>query len=190
MTAPVDRAAIIAKAEELAKLLRTRGETHGSGRANFDKSAELLNVAGFRRLVFGGGHGAPALRQLDALDVIVVYDLLKSAREITGDRFEPDHFFDKAGYGVIGTTIAGAEKAARNPVNEKGAPRGIDAGLAQQVAKSILDTPLNPRQHPEQTRPAVTNEEPSARYISLEEAAAYIKAGDVLSTPQGRFVIR
>jgi len=100
---------IIREAERLVGTLRARGETHGSGDRNFRVAAELLTVAGFRTRKEGDA--------LDALDVVLIYELLKIARIVCGDRYEPDHWIDTAGYAVIGGAMArGLKGPLANPL--------------------------------------------------------------------------
>jgi hypothetical protein len=100
---------IIRQAETLVGTLRARGETHGRGDQNFRVAADLLSVAGFRT--------AKAGDELEALDVVLIYELLKIARIVCGDRYEPDHWIDTAGYAIIGGAIAeGMRKQPKAPL--------------------------------------------------------------------------
>ena len=97
---------IIDEAQRLVDTLEARGKTHGSGDLNFIVSADLLNAFGFRKVrpaqVDGGLH------QIDKHDVTVIYRLLKLARIATGDRMEPDHSLDEAGYSIIDAAMVRA----------------------------------------------------------------------------------
>lgn len=113
---------IIDEAQRLVDTLEARGKTHGEADSNFIVSADLLNAFGFRKVrpaqIDGGLH------LLDKHDVTVIYRLLKLARIATGDRMEPDHSLDEAGYSII------------------------DAAM---VRLNIATSSGNPRMHPQMT---------------------------------------
>lgn len=100
----IERRHIIAEAKKLVDTLEQRGNTHGPGGDNFKLAADLLMVCGYRRR---DGEA------LDVLDVILVYELLKIARILTGDRLEPDHWHDTGGYAMIGSAFARKMKEDR-----------------------------------------------------------------------------
>lgn len=96
----VSRQQIIDEAQRLVDTLKARGKTHGQGDANFVIMAELLYTAGYNR------RG----EMLDALDACIIYEISKLARIICGDRLEPDHYLDTAGYAIIAAAIARSVK--------------------------------------------------------------------------------
>lgn len=96
---------IIAEAERLVDTLKARGETHGQGDANFKIMADLLNLAGYRRVPVPSGRDGGE-HKLDALDACIIYEISKLARIICGDRLEPDHYLDTAGYAIIAAAVA------------------------------------------------------------------------------------
>lgn len=115
------RQGIIDEAKRLVDTLEARGKTHGEADSNFIVSADLLNAFGFRKCS-PNALGTPT--PLDKHDVTVVYRLLKLARIATGDRMEPDHSLDEAGYSII------------------------DAAM---VRSNITGAIVNPRIHPQMT---------------------------------------
>lgn len=102
---------IIDEAERLVATLKARGETHGQGDANFIVMAMLLNTCGYRRIPMPAGRDGGA-HNLDAVDACVIYEVSKLARVVCGDRLEPDHFLDTAGYAIIAAAIV---KGVRGP---------------------------------------------------------------------------
>jgi hypothetical protein len=100
----------IDEAQRLVDTLKARGKTHGQGDQNFVAMAAMLNLCGYRRATTDGREITP--HQLDSLDAVVIYIVSKLARIAAGDRTEPDHYIDTAGYGVIGAAIARSLKEA------------------------------------------------------------------------------
>lgn len=103
---------IITEAERLVATLKARGETHGQGDANFIVMAMLLNTCGYRRNVQKPGTIGGVSENLDAVDACIIYEVSKLARVVCGDRLEPDHYLDTAGYGIIAAAIV---KGMREP---------------------------------------------------------------------------
>lgn len=101
-----DRQDIIDVAQRLVETLKARGETHGRGDRNFIAMARLLSECGYFRCFGSHPDGGKIFQPLDALDAVVIYKISKIARIVCGDRLEPDHYLDTAGYGVIGAAIA------------------------------------------------------------------------------------
>lgn len=97
---------IIDEAQRLVDTLQARGETHGAGDVNFKVMAEVLTSCGYRRI----GLTTTSQHQLDALDACTIYIVSKLARVVAGDRLQPDHYHDTAGYGVIAAAIANSTR--------------------------------------------------------------------------------
>lgn len=122
----VSRQDIIDEAQRLVDTLRGRGETHGAGDVNFNVMAEVLNTCGYRRIgpnsiepqALDSLHSTGDIEKLDALDACTIYIVSKLARVVAGDRLQPDHYHDTAGYGVIAAAIASAARR-RLEVNSK-----------------------------------------------------------------------
>lgn len=103
------RQKIIDEAERLVDTLKARGETHGQDGTNFVVMAEMLNLVGYRRIpAIAGTDGGE--HRLDALDACIIYAASKLARVAAGDRLEPDHYHDTAGYSIIAAAIAATLK--------------------------------------------------------------------------------
>lgn len=107
---------IIDEAERLVATLEARGETHGQGDANFNVMAALLNTCGYRRNVQKPGTIGGVPENLDAVDACIIYEVSKLARVVCGDRLEPDHFLDTAGYAIIAAAIVKGMRKPDQPV--------------------------------------------------------------------------
>lgn len=95
------RQQIIDEAVALVETLKARGATHGQGDTNFIVLAGLLNACGYRRI----GVNETAQFALTPIDACLFYEVSKIARIICGDRLEPDHHIDTAGYAIIAAAI-------------------------------------------------------------------------------------
>lgn len=97
------RQQIIDEAVALVETLKARGATHGQGDTNFIVLAGLLNACGYRRI--GGNETGSVMFALTPIDACLFYEVSKIARIICGDRLEPDHHIDTAGYAIIAAAI-------------------------------------------------------------------------------------
>lgn len=117
-----------AAAEDVADTIEGRDGTHGSPEAFGATFAALLN-AYLRPIVAAGRPISPA-------DGFVVLDLMKSARIAVGGP-SPDHFRDKAGYGLLGfvhtETVIAAGRAAQ------AAKDGAQAALEEEAMRAEGD---------------------------------------------------
>lgn len=98
---PVTKRAVLEKATEA---VADRGLNYGRPEDNFDRIARRWNVHVLNRY----GAGAP---QLDAIDVALMMDDVKSAR-LENSPHHVDSWIDKAGYAACGGEIAGRDKTA------------------------------------------------------------------------------
>lgn len=136
-----------AAAEDVADTIEGRDSTHGSPEA-FGATFAALLTAYLRPIVAAGRPISPA-------DGFVVLDLMKSARIAVGGP-SPDHFRDKAGYGLLGFVHTEAVIAAG---------RAAQAAKDGQEARSATDTRQEVPTHVrEATQAAVDEEEASAEH--------------------------